>query len=522
MAHPVGFAFADEERRNRTFFFFASISITSRTKQAAPAALTKFYSTAPQDSRRQRVMSESQNRSRKHNHHHDGGAGSGSSRLASHTPPPATSQQPGGKHHGCSSVGASESARQKPVTSGSGSGQQRPVALSPTAIGFDGPRSSSNSGSVDHTRRQGNHGKSSEAPITSAGPSPQFPAPVGSSPHQPPSDDGIWPTAQPLLNQQRRDEDDAGCGAAGDSDGLLSLSVAPPTPGGLVHLPSEGAHFDPSLGVNGGRAQAQQVQQLQQEFAFTRSMLPHVQRPALVAVLTSILDDFPQLAPLIRYRCDKAMAAVIQQQQQQQYLSSPSQGGTPAWGGVAELHNVAGIGSQLGSPQACGGSVTPPSQRKYRGRTGAGAGRGGGIPGMGDEEHQDVCGVHGTLRPLKHLVFQPNTGMYECIHGFHCLENSNPPSLCATPQKHTHMPSATIITTAHHLIGGAPDPSTDHVWPLHQQRQQHHTPSPPSAVYTMHNGTEHTARPSSAPHQDVDVAKLQDLLLSVRRLSEAA
>lgn len=395
---------------------------------------------------------------------------------------------------------------------------------------------------------------------SSAGPSPQFPAPVGGSPYQPPANDS-WPVAPPQRSSANPQPNEAASHphAAGRAESHSNVAAGVgPEPfvlGGdiVVHAAPQQLQRQGDLE---DQTAATEHQRQQHEFLYTRSLLPHVQRPALVAVLTSILDDYPQLAPLIQYRCDKAMAAVLQQQQQQHPygVTSPSSGG---WTGA---EYPAAPPMQAGTPQV--GGITPPSQRKLGGHRGN---RGGGLGAPHDDDRHEVCGVHGTLRPLKHLIFQQNTGTYECVHGFHCLESSNPPSMCTTPQK-SEAPGtsakqqggsegATVHYAAHPSVVG------HHHWTGHQQTASDNVPYPPNnngahignfqqSPYHPHHHHHHTyggvasmgipspitiyespelpgatgaATPPMEGQQDeVDVAKLQDLLLNVRRLSEAA
>ena len=141
--------------------------------------------------------------------------------------------------------------------------------------------------------------------------------------------------------------------------------------------------------------------QLQQEFLHARNVVQVTPRPALVAVLLSLLDDMPHLAATVRYRCERGTAVVTGQ----------SPGAPPmSWG-----------------MESAG--TTPPSQQRRRSR-------------HRDEEQQELCGIHGSMRALKHLQFNPATGHYECVHGFHCLvdnhnsrEGSAAPSNSVTPKK---------------------------------------------------------------------------------------
>lgn len=219
--------------------------------------------------------------------------------------------------------------------------------------------------------------------------------------------------------------------------------------------------------------------QMEREFQLARALLPHVARPALVAVLASILDDFPTLAPVVRHRCDRAMAAVVAQQQH--VVQHPQSGScTP------QLHSYGGGDV---SPQC--GSVTPPGQLRQR------ASRGGTAMGRHtrDDDMQEYCAVHGNMRPLKHLVYRPSQGNYECVHGFHCLESSTPSSLSTTPVKDMTKPTTSSV-------GPAP------LGQGHNESQNRPFWSQP-------------ARPPNDADADIDVEKLQSLLRNVRAVQQS-
>lgn len=261
-------------------------------------------------------------------------------------------------------------------------------------------------------------------------------------------------------------------------------------------------------GGNGGSGalplDPQQQATAEREFMITRALLPHVARPALVAVLASILDDFPQLAPMIRYRCDRAMSAVVAQQQQQaaMQLSSPP-------------HGMTGGGDM--SPQC--GSVTPPGLPRRQSRGGAGVGG----RHAREDEVLEYCAVHGNMRPLKHLVYRPALGNYECIHGFHCLESSTPNSMSTTPikdpamQNHYHA-NTTSMGPAPLDAGGAAPANRAAATPPSTLDLFNGNPS------AMFGGSAWQPQPSLPSHQDDlhgdDVAKLQSLLRSVRSMHD--
>lgn len=170
--------------------------------------------------------------------------------------------------------------------------------------------------------------------------------------------------------------------------------------------PHQGAHPSPQAPLTEG------------EFLYTRNMLNHVQRPALVAVLQSLMDDFPHLVPVIRVRTEKAMAYMMQQQPHPQpqpqvmgavghppHSSPPGPGATnwhpsPGHNHLGPLHDAS----------------TPPGSSK----------KGGSGPrGKRDDDHQELCSIHNSMRGVKYLHQNPTTQLFECIPGFHCLVSQN-------------------------------------------------------------------------------------------------
>jgi hypothetical protein len=149
----------------------------------------------------------------------------------------------------------------------------------------------------------------------------------------------------------------------------------------------------------------------EREFLHLRGMLPHVPAPALVAVLQSLLDDFPQLTPIVRSRCEAAT-----------FIQQPPMGGGGQW--QPDPASVAHPLSQTTTPPGAAGR----SNRSRR-------------AGRGDDEYQP-CAVHGGMRAAKHLSFNAMAQQFECIPGFHCLESSNKSTPMKTSMKATPQPQA--------------------------------------------------------------------------------
>lgn len=132
------------------------------------------------------------------------------------------------------------------------------------------------------------------------------------------------------------------------------------------------------------------------EFAHTHGMIPYVLQPALVNVMRSLIEDYPFLVPTVRMRCEQAMA---------------------------QLHTPAGSMHNPRSPHyPDSGHPTPPNSNRKGSRRGSHR-----------EEEQEYCAVHGNMRSTKHLTYNPQARQYECIHGFHCLEQGG--SNHVTPTK---------------------------------------------------------------------------------------
>eukprot|EP00744_Colponema_vietnamica_P010607 GILI01014977.1.p1 GENE.GILI01014977.1~~GILI01014977.1.p1 ORF type:complete len:457 (-),score=102.91 GILI01014977.1:217-1587(-) len=160
-------------------------------------------------------------------------------------------------------------------------------------------------------------------------------------------------------------------------------------------------------------------------FVAAKAAVHNAPRPVLAALLNSILDDYPTLGPIIKYRYERAISAVatqqlMAQQQQQQQQLPPNIG---YWAGG-------------GSLQTSNGNDSPSRKRSFRGRGGH------------EDDQQQICGVHGALRSIKHLRIADN-GMFECVPGFHCLESSKENSNCVSPVKgereHSYHGSGAIL-----------------------------------------------------------------------------
>ena len=171
-------------------------------------------------------------------------------------------------------------------------------------------------------------------------------------------------------------------------------STTSPSPPGTAPTP-------PNLGLGG--AVDREV------FVAARAAVHNAPRPVLAALLTSILDDHPALAPIIKHRYERAISAVATQQQMMAQQQIPPTGAY--WSGMPQQQ----------PPVTSSGSNSPSRKRSFRGRG-------------GHEEEQQVCGVHGAVRSIKHLRIADG-GIFECVPGFHCLETSKDNSNCVSPTK---------------------------------------------------------------------------------------
>lgn len=182
-------------------------------------------------------------------------------------------------------------------------------------------------------------------------------------------------------------------------------------------------------------------------FVAARAAVHNAPRPVLAALLTSILDDYPALGPLVKYRYERAMSAVATQQliAQQQQQQIPSAAGY--WGGGGSMQNNSV------------GNDSPSRKRSFRGRGGH------------EDDQQQICGVHGALRSIKHLRLTDN-GLFECVPGFHCLESSKENSNCVSPVKGEREHS-------YHGTGGVLQATAGPFIPAGNGRSYSSPPSPP-------------------------------------------
>ncbi|CAJ1024296.1 hypothetical protein, conserved [Leishmania lindenbergi] len=147
--------------------------------------------------------------------------------------------------------------------------------------------------------------------------------------------------------------------------------------------------------------------QLEQAYNQTCYMLQQCSHNALLTVLMSLLTDYPTtLVQPIRMRVEQVLA----------HQMSPAAPGRVTVSGRRVSDFVPNSSAAPWTPSSMRGSAAPtptansttPSHRRGRGH-------------KGKEEEQEMCSIHNNLRAIKHLQLNVSTGLYECIHGFHCL-----------------------------------------------------------------------------------------------------
>ncbi|KAG5479497.1 hypothetical protein LSCM1_04763 [Leishmania martiniquensis] len=155
------------------------------------------------------------------------------------------------------------------------------------------------------------------------------------------------------------------------------------------------------------QAVAMAAAQLEHAYNQTCYMLQQCSHSALLTVLMSLLNDYPTtLVQPIRMRVEQVLA----------HQMSPSASGRVTMPGRRANDFVPNSSAAPWTPSNMRGNApltpmansTTPSHRRGRGH-------------KGKEEEQEMCSIHNNMRAMKHLQLNASTGLYECIHGFHCL-----------------------------------------------------------------------------------------------------
>ncbi|CAG9573595.1 conserved hypothetical protein [Leishmania major strain Friedlin] len=253
-------------------------------------------------------------------------------------------------------------------------------------------------------------------------------------------------TSVPLLDEEslKANTASASSGAAGGftlvphSDDRLKLSGAtisgsPPSQPHSV----DNSHIYTMLQQQ--QAVAMAAAQLEHAYNQTCYLLQQCSHNALLTVLMSLLNDYPTtLVQPIRMRVEQVLA----------HQMSPSASGRVAVPGRRVSEFVPNSSAAPWTPSNMRGSAAPtpttnsttPSHRRGRGH-------------KGKEEEQEICSIHNNLRAMKHLQLNVSTGLYECIHGFHCLVDG---PTDASPKRLSTASAVSPSTSASRANGPAP------------------------------------------------------------------
>jgi hypothetical protein len=156
------------------------------------------------------------------------------------------------------------------------------------------------------------------------------------------------------------------------------------------------------------QAVAMAAAQLEQAYNQTCYLLQQCSHNALLTVLMSLLNDYPTtLVQPIRVRVEQVLAQQM----------SPSANSRPSNSLRKPGSNfVPNSSAAPWAPSNVHGSAAPtPTANSSSGGHRRGRGH------KGKEEEQEMCSLHNNMRAMKHLQLNQATGLYECIHGFHCL-----------------------------------------------------------------------------------------------------
>lgn len=178
----------------------------------------------------------------------------------------------------------------------------------------------------------------------------------------------------------------------GGSNGGISPSNSP-MEGLFTYVSPMGTNISPSSDLARSHYSIskpgldEMVLQMEQAYAETRLAISRAPRRVLMLVLNSLLDDYgDHLLASISAKLEAAVAVST---------GSPMRSAASA---TARTPQRMGSNSSLSTPHK--------KSKSYKGK---------------EEEEQEMCTVHNTMRSMKHLQPNPATGRMECIHGFHCL-----------------------------------------------------------------------------------------------------
>lgn len=231
----------------------------------------------------------------------------------------------------------------------------------------------------------------------------------------------------------------------------LAASLSPSMGGVGVHLDPTALPYAILQHQQQQQAVAMAAAQLEQSFNQTSALLQQCSRSALLSVLMSLLADYPTTLVLpIQMRVEHILS-----QQMSPLSSGGARASTSARRGSTFVPNSSAApwtpsggvqgGSHAATPNASAGSPhanSSPSHRRWRGH-------------RGKEEEQELCSIHNTMRATKHLQLNGSTGLYECIHGFHCLVDGQGDAPVKRPTPKPASPPSTAAAAATGAAGAA-------------------------------------------------------------------
>ncbi|KAH9597620.1 hypothetical protein LSM04_004984 [Trypanosoma melophagium] len=231
----------------------------------------------------------------------------------------------------------------------------------------------------------------------------------------------------------------------------------------LVDSPPSNSAYLSLLQQQSLQYQMHQLSSAEQELYLTREMLQQCPHPVLVMVLSSLLEENPAICPFVRQRCERAAVILSQQQQAAAAMAaaaaaannnnnSNNNNGVNSNNNNSNTNNNGNNGrynAPWGSHTVATSSYESP--RPAASYTSSASPHAGGTrKGRGNRSREEgVCSVHNSVRSMNHLQLNKQTGLHECVHGFHCLEDGG--SAAVTPSNFNNSaasPSHTKISLA--------------------------------------------------------------------------
>lgn len=241
-----------------------------------------------------------------------------------------------------------------------------------------------------------------------------------------------------------------GSAAVGNGSSAYGLGVGNSGPPSPSHGSSE-ANELAFLQQQQAAAVAAAAAQLERDYFYSQMLLQQSPRPILLAVLTSLMEDFPTtLISPIKARLEHFISANSTLKSNMMAMNSlvaasagmispaPISGGnpTPSSNRTTAASFVPNTNAAPWTPASQQGGTgvsmanspysnthSPSHSRSTNNGTSTTKGK-----GKGGKEEQEMCSIHHSKRAMKHLQLNSETGLYECIHGFHCLVDAPKPS----------------------------------------------------------------------------------------------